>query len=924
MEVSHLGYEQQSHRMASSFVPPNSYVLSQQQHRHHQQQQHPSQQLPHGVEWASMMMSPNSASNNGVITPIICPSSFVCHAYPTAATTASRGWGQDMETPWMDTNAFGYGLISHQNHMPPNPHMYSQPAPRVFTTTASAESSPSSTATTSPATTSPAIAVLERRTESWGRKTDEDQEDPGETKRAELVESPETRAAFKEFYRNFRLNERSSIQEAKEYALKALETGAVPEKTHWRVYLELADLAKRSNRFVEARKLYAQVCELQPYASQGWLEFSKLEEECGHMSRCSKILNEGLKYCAISENLLSRAIKHEEKMNNLSRARELLARLKHVGIEKVWRTVLEGALLEGRAGNHAMARRVLKYLMHHVPWYGPLYLEAYRLERDLGRPDEALSIVERGLKAIPRYGPLWFGAFRLCDALDFNAKAYHLPRTMLMFERAVNSISRELVWKVHLDAAQILERAALSSVAGMPNANVDQALDACRKRVAMTALSCPSNLSWKVWLAGGRMELSAGNIETARSLFLRAHKVVPEKGRVATLLECARLEEFAGDVDLARAILCKSRLEHMTDWKVWLESVLLEIRDGKHTKALSLAKQALEKHSGTGRLWACLVQLRYLEGGEDAQFLSLTNALRSVPKSGEVWCEGGRVHLNPFSTRFNLSEARRHLFFATRFTPQYGDGFLETLRLEMIERWVLPMASCVWEAIYPLFVDQIEDSSRWISSLVVASVKLVRMATCGQSSVEFDGELFDKSVIPSLRAQLETNNLDELLQTSNLELRCANADPNYGAMWFNCRNAPTDTARVILRRARDHIVTDVKIYSYIYVAAIIRSCGIMAAAKHQVDLMKNPASPTPTARNVNATMTELATMTPSIAAILQQKNNEILDDTVLLESSASGFQFTSGLVVLNRHKSLSDMPVLERKKVLFGSDALFS
>ncbi|KAI2495034.1 hypothetical protein MHU86_19509 [Fragilaria crotonensis] len=98
----------------------------------------------------------------------------------------------------------------------------------------------------------------------------------------------------------------------------------------------------------------------------------------------------------------------------------------------------------------------------------------------------------------------------------------------------------------------------------------------------------------------------------------------------------------------------------------------------------------------------------------------------------------------------------------------------------------------------------------------------------------------------------------------------------------------------------------------------------MAAAKHQVDLMKNPASPTPTARNVNATMTELATMTPSIAAILQQKNNEIPDDTVLLESSASGFQFTSGLVVLNRHKSLSDMPVLERKRILFGSDALFS
>jgi hypothetical protein len=98
----------------------------------------------------------------------------------------------------------------------------------------------------------------------------------------------------------------------------------------------------------------------------------------------------------------------------------------------------------------------------------------------------------------------------------------------------------------------------------------------------------------------------------------------------------------------------------------------------------------------------------------------------------------------------------------------------------------------------------------------------------------------------------------------------------------------------------------------------------MAAAKHQVDLMKNPTSTTPTASNVNVAMTELASITPSIAAILQKKKNEIPDDTVLLERSASGFQFTSGLVVLNLHKSLLDMPMLVRKKMLFGSDALFS
>lgn len=45
---------------------------------------------------------------------------------------------------------------------------------------------------------------------------------------------------------------------------------------------------------------------------------------------------------------------------------------------KVWRTVLEGALLEARSGNTDVARKVLKYLMTHVPWYGPIYYEAFR------------------------------------------------------------------------------------------------------------------------------------------------------------------------------------------------------------------------------------------------------------------------------------------------------------------------------------------------------------------------------------------------------------------------------------------------------------------------------------------------------------------------------------------------------------------
>jgi la-related protein 1 len=57
----------------------------------------------------------------------------------------------------------------------------------------------------------------------------------------------------------------------------------LPKKVHWRLILDLADFAKRESRFREAKLLFKLVSYLQPYAYQGWLEYSKMEEECGNM-----------------------------------------------------------------------------------------------------------------------------------------------------------------------------------------------------------------------------------------------------------------------------------------------------------------------------------------------------------------------------------------------------------------------------------------------------------------------------------------------------------------------------------------------------------------------------------------------------------------------------------------------------------------
>jgi hypothetical protein len=143
------------------------------------------------------------------------------------------------------------------------------------------------------------------------------------------------------------------------------------------------------------------------------------------------------------------------------------------------------------------------------------------------------------------------------------------------------------------------------------------------------------------------------------------------KAKAQVVLDCSRVKEFTGDIDTARQILKKYRAEiHIKSqgkkhapWKIYLESLLVEKRDGKIEAAILQAKRALKIHSGTGRLWAMLIQLEH-GNGPRAQFAVLRRALNQVPKSGEVWCEAARLHMDPLSIYFDLGRASQYLDFA--------------------------------------------------------------------------------------------------------------------------------------------------------------------------------------------------------------------------------------------------------------------
>lgn len=108
-----------------------------------------------------------------------------------------------------------------------------------------------------------------------------------------------------------------------------------------------------------------------------------MEEESGNQDACLDILLKGLKFNPFSENLFIKVVKIEEKLQNYEKIRNMIKEIqsdKDSSIENSWRILLEGALFEGRCGNHLEARKQFNYLLKRSKNFGPVFLEASKYE----------------------------------------------------------------------------------------------------------------------------------------------------------------------------------------------------------------------------------------------------------------------------------------------------------------------------------------------------------------------------------------------------------------------------------------------------------------------------------------------------------------------------------------------------------------
>ena len=117
----------------------------------------------------------------------------------------------------------------------------------------------------------------------------------------------------------------------------------------------------------------------------------------------------------------------------------------------------------------------------------------------------------------------------------------------------------------------------------------------------------PDNIKWKIWLIAARVQFHIGEYERSREIIERCCYEVPSKQMSMAMLDYAKHFEMRGQVQRARQILQHTKRIAKTEWKIHLESVLLEVRNGCFDAAEDLVFQSLNVHFATGRLWATLI-----------------------------------------------------------------------------------------------------------------------------------------------------------------------------------------------------------------------------------------------------------------------------------------------------------------------------
>lgn len=276
--------------------------------------------------------------------------------------------------------------------------------------------------------------------------------------------------------------------------------------------------------------------------------------------------------------------------------------------------------------------------------------------------------------------------------------------------------------------------------------------------------------------------------------------------------------------------------------------------------------------------------------------------------------------MNPIGPHFHLGRAQKCLEFAVHLTPQYGDSFLELLRLRFfleIQTRLLsdPLASGFLETRQHGTASSAPQSS---SASAISAFVANRVHKSILEDIESD--TFEFSDASHVKAALSVASASSLtgapnLQLSHLEVSCAYADPNYGFLWFWCRNSPLSTPREVLQRMRKEVTSDLTAGAslWAYVSAIIKHTFDLRTADMTALDQIGSSLREQAAQKVRHTSHQVHQPVPTSAGNVDAHDGGLTGGDFAVGSMRLSRSFVSSTTVLEQD---------ERRRLIFGSDIL--
>ena len=259
-----------------------------------------------------------------------------------------------------------------------------------------------------------------------------------------------------------------------------------------------------------------------------------MEEECGNQESCRQILQKGLKFNPLNENLFLKMIRIEEKRNDIEAVRAMAQSVfDSDNLTEVWKLLVEAALSEGRCGFKDEARAAFKHLTSNLKSNGYVFLEASKFEEREDEIEKAIDICELGLDFNTKFGPLWFQYLKLYEKSDEQLRQRKFDRPHMLVRDLFKHVSKDFHWKLNIELALTFDRLGNSS-------KTNQFL-------RQVTLDCPDCVKWKIWLVASRIMQNQGQAETARYCIERSCMEVPMKQISTALLDYAKYFEMVGE-----------------------------------------------------------------------------------------------------------------------------------------------------------------------------------------------------------------------------------------------------------------------------------------------------------------------------------------------------------------------------------------